>query len=396
MGTQVDNVYSGSEQKLIDDELFSIMWENITDYALVILDPRGMIIGWNKGASKLKGYTKEEALNKSFSIFYTPEDIRRNKPKINLQKSRENGTFVEEGVRKRKDGSLFIASISITALRNSNGELKGYAKVIKDITQQKIAEEQLIQKDEQLRVINEKLEQKVEERTLQLTMLNETLQKEINERKEAEAKIESSLKEKEILLKEIHHRVKNNLQIISSLLNIQADYINDEKLLEIFVESRNRVKSMALIHEKLYQSEDIAYINFSDYITELTWSLFKTYNYSTDKVKLQFKLEKIFFGIDQGITLGLLLNELISNAFKHAFPDKSGTLKIKTSRRDDSYIFIIQDDGIGLPAGFDRENINTLGLQLIITLVDQIKGNITFINDNGTKVRIEFPSVLPF
>ena len=140
------------------------------------------------------------------------------------------------------------------------------------------------------------------------------------ERKRAQEQIEASLREKEVLLKEIHHRVKNNLQIISSLLNLQAESIKDDRVLEIFQESQNRIQSMALIHEKLYQSEDLATVNFADYIHELVTNLWYSYQVNLDAVTFTTNIEQVVLNIDKAIPCGLIVNELVSNALKHAFP----------------------------------------------------------------------------
>ncbi|AUB39254.1 CheY chemotaxis protein or a CheY-like REC [Nostoc flagelliforme CCNUN1] len=142
------------------------------------------------------------------------------------------------------------------------------------------------------------------------------------ERKQAEEQIKASLQEKEVLLKEIHHRVKNNLQIISSLLNLQAEYIKDNQALEVFKDSQNRIESMALIHEKLYQSQDLAKINFADYIQDLVTNLFYSYNVNSSAISLKMNVEEVFLAIDAAIPCGLIINELISNSLKYAFPQR--------------------------------------------------------------------------
>jgi len=190
------------------------------------------------------------------------------------------------------------------------------------------------------------------------------------ERKRMEEWIKASLKEKEVLLKEIHHRVKNNLQIISSLLNLQSEYIKDEQDLEIFKVSQNRIESMALIHEKLYQSEDLAQIDFSEYIRDLVASLFCSYELNLDAIELKINVEQIFLNIETAIPCGLIINELVLNSLKHAFPiGNSGEIYINLYENDENEIALtISDNGIGFSQDFDFRNTSSLGLQLVNAL----------------------------
>ena len=207
--------------------------------------------------------------------------------------------------------------------------------------------------------------------------------------------IAESLKEKELLLREIHHRVKNNMQIISSLLTLQSRYIDEEKYLEMFNESRNRIKSMALIHEKLYQSSDLSGINFREYIKYLARGLFQSYNMSK-QIDLQIDVRDIFLDIETALPVGLLLNEMISNSLKHAFiDDSSGKIIITLSRADDHvFSLVYTDDGKGIPDAVDFKNLKTLGMQLIMDIVEgQLNGKIELIKHHGTEFRISFKEI---
>ncbi len=209
--------------------------------------------------------------------------------------------------------------------------------------------------------------------------------------KRAEESIEESLKEKEMLLKEIHHRVKNNLAVISSLLSLQSDYIKDKDDLELFRESQTRAKSMALIHERLYQSEDLKRIDFSDYIKTLASDLFQTYSADPELIKLKMNLIPVMIDINNAIPLGLILNELVSNSMKYAFPgDKNGEINIKLESNDDKYILTVSDNGVGLPEGLDFQKTESLGLQLVNSLTNQIDGTIELDKTLGTKFIIKF------
>jgi PAS domain S-box-containing protein len=218
-----------------------------------------------------------------------------------------------------------------------------------------------------------------------------SIARDITRRKESEAKLRKSLEEKEMLLKEIHHRVKNNLMVISSLLNLQSKYIKDKAALAVFKESQNRARSMALIHKMLYQSTDLKCIDFGDYLETLTNELFRTYVTQPDNIKLNLDVGKILLDINTSIPLGLIVNELISNSLKHAFPDdKKGEITVKFHKKDDEFQFMIADTGVGLPEGLDITKTNSLGMRLVNTLVDQVNGEIELERSNGTCFLIKF------
>ncbi len=214
----------------------------------------------------------------------------------------------------------------------------------------------------------------------------------ITQRKRAEQAIREALLEKEVLLKEIHHRVKNNLQIISSLLNLQSSFITDSEMLAMFKESQNRVKSMALIHEKLYQSRDLTQIDFAEYIRNLTQHLFRSYTVSTDKVKLKIDVSDVSLAVDTAIPCGLMINELASNSLKYAFPEhRDGTIEIKlTEESQNQFVLIVRDDGVGLPASFELNESGSLGLRLVKTLARQLGGEIKFEGKNGVEFQMIF------
>lgn len=229
--------------------------------------------------------------------------------------------------------------------------------------------------------------------------------RDITERKKMEDQIRKSLKEREMLIKETHHRVKNNLMVISSLLNLQARYIKDKETQDIFKDSQNRARSMALIHEKLYQTADLKEIDFGDYIQKLSMELFRTYSDESKNIKLYFEVENHQLDINTSIPLGLIVNELISNSLKHAFPanyvrgpdgkftspgEEKGQIIVKFVKEDNKYIFQVSDNGIGLPDGFDINKTDSLGLSLVVSLADQIHGELEYGGHNGTTFTIRF------
>lgn len=215
----------------------------------------------------------------------------------------------------------------------------------------------------------------------------------ITERKQAEDLIKKSLKEKETLLREIHHRVKNNMSVISSLLALQADQIQDDTLKRMFEESQKRVKSMALVHEKLYHTKDLSHIDFSDYINTIAGELISSYHRPGREIITNIKAEGIVLDIDSAIPCGLIINELITNALKYAFPeDANGELSICFTKSDKTFTLTIKDNGIGLPEGFNFKirEARTLGLQLVDALTRQLRGTMQLNSDGGTEVVISF------
>lgn len=220
--------------------------------------------------------------------------------------------------------------------------------------------------------------------------------RDISEKKTAEQQLLSSLKEKEILLREVHHRVKNNLQVISSILNLQSSYIKDEKIQHILKESQNRIKSMSFIHESLYQTKNFSYINFSEYIINLSKNLFYTYQVGDENIKLIFETDDIQLNIDQAIPSGLIVNELLTNALKYAFKKtiQEPEIKIILKQNNNIISLIVQDNGIGLPPQFNINTSETLGIQLVTTLVEQLDGEIKLQSDTGTKYLITFEKQL--
>jgi len=203
-----------------------------------------------------------------------------------------------------------------------------------------------------------------------------------------------SLKEKEQLLKEIHHRVKNNLQIVSSLLNLQSESSMDEKYLELVRESRNRINSMALVHEMLYTSPQLSQIELKEYITRLASGVHHSFHIPDSVIQFHYKIEQeLYFDIDRMIPVGLILNEIISNSLKYAFPKKTGNVYVELSQSDRGYSLSVSDDGIGLPDKFDVKKDANLGMQLIHMLAEQIGGfsEISPYNGKGTGYKIVIP-----
>jgi len=231
----------------------------------------------------------------------------------------------------------------------------------------------------------EHLEEQVEQRTVEL-------QREIIERKRMERRIRASLKEKEVLLKEVHHRVKNNMQVIISMLNLQSGCIDDEQAIEAFRKSQNRIRTMALVHEKLYQTKDLARIDFAEYIRDLTNYLLSAYGPGAGAIALKINIEDISLSMDTALPCGMILNELITNSIKHAFPGgRGGEIFIELRSDSDNLILTVGDNGAGIPEDLDLPNAESLGLQLIDSFVEQLEGSVELNRKDGTELRITFP-----
>jgi two-component sensor histidine kinase len=224
--------------------------------------------------------------------------------------------------------------------------------------------------------------------------------RDINERIKAE---KSMAKAEDARKKEIHHRIKNNLQVISSLLDLQADKFNDKKVVEAFRESQNRVISMALIHEELYKEERTDTLNFSDYLKKLAENLFQTYRVSSKNIRLNLDLEEnVLFDMDIAVPLGIIVNELVSNSIKHAFMERDkGEILIKLHREESkvrktegtkstNFVLSVSDNGIGIPKNLEIEELDSLGLQLVSSLVEQLDGELGLKRNNGTEFTIRF------
>jgi len=199
-------------------------------------------------------------------------------------------------------------------------------------------------------------------------------------------------KEKDFLLREMHHRIKNNLQVISSLLSIQSDYVKDEESHKLFINSLNRIRSMSMIYENPHQTNNLSGVAFDKYLNDLVTYLYRIYNVNTNLVKFNIKIPPVSLPVDNSITCGLIVNELLSNAFKYAFPDgRSGNIKISLAKSIKQIKLVVSDDGIGLPEKMDIESNDTFGFLLIRTLVDQLNGTLEAVGTNGTKFTITFP-----
>ncbi|MCP4136747.1 MAG: hypothetical protein GY754_37605 [bacterium] len=269
----------------------------------------------------------------------------------------------------------------------------------------KRSQEKLFRKNNEFEATNEELEatneelgssmEELEASNEELQVMNEELIQAQAEREESEKIMAESLKEKEVLLKEIHHRVKNNMQVISSLLALQADYIRDDYDRELFNESHNRIHTMALVHEKLYQSNNMASINFAEYIVELSENLFQFYHIDRSLIDFKVDVNNIFITIDTAIPCAQIINELISNSLKYAFPNnRQGLISISLLKKNienkEKHFLTVRDNGIGIPGTIDFEKTETLGMQMVMALARQLKGVVELNREDGTGFTITF------
>ncbi len=331
------------------------------------------------------GYSDEELFAKSFIDFIHPDDKALTLDVIVKMLSQGIPVINFENRYRCKDGSYKWLMWTAKPIPEQGIT---YA-IARDVTDEKHAEEES-------KKLRNQLEEMVTERTFELIETNERLKQEIAERKHADEQVKASLKEKEILLQEIHHRVKNNLQVIISLLRLQSKGIKDHNILTMFQDSQDRINSMALVHEKIYYSKDLANIRLRDYVNDLANDLFKSYNLSTGNVEFKMEIEDIPIGIDTSIPCGLIINELLSNSLKHAFPEnRKGEIKIDIRSANDSKIeMVYSDNGIGLPEMFDFRKSTGFGFQMIVDLVEyKLMGNIELIRDRGTTFQISFKEI---
>jgi PAS domain S-box-containing protein len=365
-----------AEKALRDSEiLYRTMFEN-TGTATVIVENDTIISLANAEFCRLCGYSKEEIEGrKRWTEFVVPEDLNFMIAQHRLRRERQ-----EEALKKyefrfvTRDNQMRDILLTIDVIP---GTKQSIASLI-DITEIKKAQDLL-------RHFNEELEQKIRERTVQLQTLNLDLEKEVGEHERAEEQIRAALNEKVVLLQEIHHRVKNNLQIVISLINLQTRQISDENVKKILQESQNRIRVMALVHEKLYRSDDISHIILPEYIRNLITTLINFYSLDRSVIAVKVEIKDIPLNIDTAIPVGLIINELVTNSLKHAFPDgRKGEISLSVQKENRILSIIFKDDGVGIPFGFDWRNAPSLGLRLIISLVEQLNGTIELDRNSGT------------
>jgi len=349
-------------------------------YAIVVENEDGEIVDGNCAAAMLTGYESNEIVSMKMSDLSLPAGAGTSDDTYGAVECNSP----TEMVVLHRDGSLIPVEVNRAHLKTGGKTL--VLSIVNDITDRKKAEAAL-------REAHQELEKRVAERTEELLEANKRLEQEITQRKIAEEHITRSLKEKEALLQEVHHRVKNNLQIISSLLALQTTHVRDEKTREVLTDSQSRIRSMAFIHEHLYQSQDLARIDFGAYMRDLMGALLQSYSHAGNRVSLKPELEPVFLGVGTALPCGLIINELVSNCLRHAFPEGRGGEILVRLRCIEAhqYELSVIDNGVGLPEELDYRQSNSLGLRLVTNLTElQLRGSLYVSSHNGTTVRVEF------
>jgi PAS domain S-box-containing protein len=344
LGTLTDiSMLKRSEEALKkSEEKYRELVENIND-VIFSTDKNGVITFISPAVERILGFSQGDVVGKPFTDFIFGEDLERIRAAFSTTLAGELSPS-EYRMKTRNGDFRWVRTSSRPVLMD--GTPSGLSGVLMDINEQKLADQ----------------------------------------------KIEASLKEKVVLLKEIHHRVKNNLQIIHSLLNMQSRKLKDPVALGAIRESQNRVRTMALIHERLYMSSNLSEIDFREYITQLLHELYSSYGADPDRIRPELELGDVKLDVDAAIPCGLIVNELISNSLKHGFPgDRRGEILVRVETAGDGTIHLeVGDTGAGLPEGLDFRKTETLGLQLVCTLVDQLRGTIRLERRRGTIFVIEF------
>ena len=345
------------------------------------------------------GYDVLEAENgrHGLEIFHTekPDAVL-----VDLRMPEVDGLDVLKNVTQTSDETPIIVVSGTGVLHDAIEALRrgAWDYVTKPIEDMAILEHALEKALERARLIKENrrheehLRMEVRSRTYELKQAVDRLEEEVAVRKKTEEELTTSLKEKEILLKEVHHRVKNNLQIISSLLSLQSHHVDDARVLELLTETRSRISTMALVHKELYQTGDFTNVNFHQYLEKLVVKLVQIFGGERD-ISPTLEIADMSVPIDMAIPCGLLVNELVTNVLKHAFRGRdSGSLRISLGRENGMIVLLVEDNGVGFPEALDVTKSETLGLQLVVGLSEQLKGSVRVERDNGTRFCITFPA----
>jgi PAS domain S-box-containing protein len=319
-------------------ERYRVVVESASD-GILITDDEGNYLWANTRALEMFGYTRVDMLDLNLAHLVSEEDLRA--LPIQGADRRTGAPVLRECRAWRKTGEALTLEISCRSLMDGR-----FIAMMRDVT----------------------------------------------ERKRAENALKASLREKEVLLREIHHRVKNNLQIVSSLLKMHSRYVHDEEALARFTDSLERIKSIALLHERLYLSKDLARIDFAEYAPNLVDSLAATYGANADKVLLEVDVKDVSLELETAVPCGLILTELVTNALKYAFPGSArGSVRIRMEgqAKDDTVCLVVADTGVGMPEAAGRPD--SLGMKLVTTLVKQLHGEMEIERSHGTQVTIRFP-----
>jgi PAS domain S-box-containing protein len=333
------------------EDLFRTTFE-LAGVGIVQTSLEGRFTRLNQRFCDIIGFTSDELLDRRFHDITHPDDLEADLANVRRISDGEIDSYSIEKRYLRKDSSIVWVSLAVTLVRNETGDPNYFIAVIEDVT----------------------------------------------DRKHGELALQSSVAEKEVLLREIHHRVKNNMQVISSLLNLQAHTVEDARLGKMLHESQSRVRAMALIHEILYESGKLVRIDLGEYVTKLSTSLVRMYGSEPGTIDLRVRAEDVVLGVDDTVPCGLVINELLSNSLKYAFRDnRPGEIRIEASRDvNGEIVLVVSDNGVGIPAEIEINNADTMGLRLVIGLVEtQLGGDVKLDRSNGTCFTITFTPTKP-
>src|SRR5581483_4811946 len=329
------------------EERFRLVVESVRDYAIFQMDRQGQIITWNAGAQHLLGWEEREVLGRNVALVFTPEDVACGEHERELAKAAAEGRSEDERWHIRKDGRRFYASGVLTRSPERDGAAPTYTKVMQDVTSRK-------EQDDQLR---------------------------------------RSLEEKSMLVREIHHRVKNNLQMIISLLSLQSSHTADQRVIAAFEETESRVRAVAHIHEQLYASDDLSMVEIGSYLAALARELLAIHANITDGIQLHIDVAELRMHVERAIPVGLIANELILNSLKHGLRSE-GVLRLSfkaTGQDGNQATLVVEDSGPGFPSGFESSRSKTMGYQLIHLLVRQLRARLDITPGPGARITVTFP-----
>jgi PAS domain S-box-containing protein len=350
-------------------ERYRIIVEGVADYVIFMLDTEGRIDSWTGGTQNVFGYTAEEALGRDYSLVFTAKEVEEGLPRREMEEAARNGHYATQDWRVCRDGERKWVSGVLTAVRDQTGKLTGYIRVARDMTEQKLQAESLA-------LIAIDRENRVDERTRQL---EETVE---------ELRLKN--KEKEVLLREVYHRVKNNLQVVQSLLKMRARDLGNAEAREALETSVQRIHVMALAHERLYNMPDLTSLCTSTYLRDVIASAIKSNSERPETIDFELDSEEIPLTLDTAIPLGLAANELVTNCLKHGIPKgRPGKIQVSVRRIPGAVRMVVKDNGVGLPAGFDAANCTSMGLKLATSLAHQLGGRLKFTSCDGCQVQAD-------
>ena len=345
------------EQLQESEERLRLFSENVRDYAFIPVTSSGEVSGWNPGAERAFGYLEADIIGRPANVFFTLEDREGGEPEKDLDRAVAEGRAENSRWMMRRDGTRFWAHWTTTPMYDVAGRLRGFAKVLQDETERKQSDDLNVQ----------------------------------------------TLQEQDLLLREIHHRVKNNLQVITSILSLQAGLVGDAEFRVVLGELQGRVRAIAALHETLYGSRDLANIDFGPYIRQLLHELFGFHGIDSKRIELCMETDDVVLSIEQALPLGLIVNELVSNSLKHAFPDgRCGAIEVQfrylagaaqaPGTLEQGWCDLsVRDDGVGIAADTGIWNKESLGLRMVQLFTKQLGGQLTLDTSHSTYFRLRFP-----